>query len=161
MRGRTGCGSRHRGSIGGLPASSPHSIWSSRPTCSTSAPASPRCCPYSPALRRRPGSPTPAALRPGPSSSRRGAGGRSRRACAASSGSTGSGSRRHREQVLLLEPRAVGRAEVPLVAEPVERLDELLLPPVVAGVLQRRDGRAVLLLEVRGVVLRMLEGGHL
>ena len=50
-----------------------------------------RCCRCCRSSRPRPGSPIPAARRPGPSSSRLAAAGRSRRACAASSGSTGYG----------------------------------------------------------------------
>lgn len=58
----------------------------------------------------------------------------------------------HGEQVLLLEARSVGRAAVPLVAEPVQRLVELRFAPGAARVRLGGDGRAVPRLEVLAVV---------
>ena len=69
--------------------------------------------------------------------------------------------RADREQVLLLEARTVTVAAVPLVAEPVQRLVELGLPPLAGGVRPGGDRRPVVGLEVLGVVARALEGRDL
>ena len=63
------------------------------------------------------------------------------------------------DQVLLLEAGGVRRAEVPLVAEGVQRRVELLGAAVALGVRADRARRAVVGLEVLGVVARVLEGG--
>src|SRR5829696_7136483 len=66
----------------------------------------------------------------------------------------------HREQVLLLEARVVGRADVPLLAEALERLVELGLAPVALRIGPGDDGRAIALLEVLAIVVRALERRH-
>src|SRR5687768_4315349 len=72
-----------------------------------------------------------------------------------------SGPRADDDQVLLLEASVVIAAEVPLVAEAIERLVELSLPPVAARVVARGDRRSVLGLEVLAVVARTFERGDL
>src|SRR5687768_14436978 len=69
-----------------------------------------------------------------------------------------SGSRADDDQVLLLKASVVVRAEVPLIAEPIEGVVELPLASVLARVVVRGDRRPVLRLEVLAIVARMLEG---
>src|SRR5688500_13546662 len=69
--------------------------------------------------------------------------------------------RAHADQGLLLDARLVRGTAIELVAERVEGLVELLRAAVGVRVLADRDRRAVVVLEVLGIVVRALERGDL